>query len=275
MQEPTLNVFVYIWRLFLNRRYIPLLSGKFVREFTQQTILGSWWLVFRATLPTLGLIVVLGNFEELKSPGLPYGVHVIGGMVLWAMLPIGLRRGIRCFSHNRRLLMQHQFPRLLVALASMAVPMVYLAIFLVFAIGVVLFYWAVDGVLYVRLTVNLLLAPVILLLVLFLISGISAILGLVFLMARDVRFAVPAFSQLWFLFTPIIYPLSILPDPWPTVVLYANPMAGLIEAFRWSVFGVETALSPYFFVAAAAALVVFGLAIWLVMRSEILLEDLY
>jgi lipopolysaccharide transport system permease protein len=275
VQGPTLNLLVYAWRIFVHRRYFPLLYRKFIREFTQQTVLGFWWLVFRATLPTLGLIVILGNFEALQNATIPYGVHVIGGMILWAMMPIGLRRGIRCFSQSRRLLMQHQFPRMLVAMAGFAVPSIYFAIFALVAVGLLVYYWLQDGILYLSFGPRMLLAPVAVFLVYLLLTGLSAILGIMFLMARDLRFAIPAITQVWFLATPIIYPLTFVPEPWPTVILYLNPMAGIIEALRWSLFGVETTLAPYIYIAAAECAATFLLGLWIVMRAEILMEDLY
>jgi len=102
-------------------------------------------------------------------------------------------------------------------------------------------------------TVNVIWLPLLILLTLITSLGVSLWLSALNVQFRDVRHAIPFLTQLWLFATPIVYPSSLLSEPWRT--LYSiNPMAGVVEGFRWALLGTETAPGPMMIVSTLTAL---------------------
>ncbi len=254
-------------------RLVFLFAKKTLLDFVQQTVFGYWWLAMRALLPTVGIVVIFQNFEIFQTEDLPYGLYVISGMTLFSGFNIGLRRGIRGMNQLRRVAGARVFPRLLMPISQLVYPILYMSVFVVALPVTIAGYSYFDQTLYLNTSPALLLTPVFMVLVLVLICAISTIGGLVFMIARDVRFILPMVSQAMLILSPIIYPLSALPDPLRMAILFLNPMAPLIEAFRWSLFGGVFAYPLALAVSIAGTLFLFGLAGWLMMRAEWVLDE--
>lgn len=231
-----------------------------------------WWLIFRAVLPTIGLILILQHLDILQEPGLPYALYVASGMLLWTSVDIGLMKGTRSMMQTARLSHHFYFPRIIVPLAANAVPIVYHLVFLAFLAGTLCWFWLTDGILYLRVGPQLLWAPLLILLNFLLVAGLVAFLSVSFMIARDVRFVLPVVRQIWFLATPIAYPLDLLPAKWQTVILYANPAAPIIETLRWSLFGIGSLQPVFLATASAEILLTLLIGAWFTMRSERILK---
>jgi len=114
-------------------------------------------------------------------------------------------------------------------------------------LGMMLYYGIVP-------TINVIWLPLFLLLALVTSLGVGLWLSAMNVQFRDVRYVVPFLTQFWLFATPIAYPSSLLSEPWRT--LYGlNPMAGVVEGFRWALLGTQTAPGPLILVSALAALV--------------------
>jgi lipopolysaccharide transport system permease protein len=248
------------------------LAAKFVRDFTGRTVFGPWWLILRAVIPTLGLIAILQHVEALRQPGLPYGLYVISGMVLWASVGIALTKGTRSMAQAAALCRHFYFPRIVVPLAANAVPLIYHLVFLVFLAGAIGWYALFQGVLYLRIGPELLWAPAMIVLNFLLIAGIVSFLSVTFMLARDVRFMIPMVSQLWFLATPIIYTADLLSPQWRAVMFCINPEASIVETLRWSLFGVGHFEPLYVITAVLEVLLTLLAGAWFTMRSERILK---
>jgi lipopolysaccharide transport system permease protein len=122
------------------------------------------------------------------------------------------------------------------------------ALAFVVLIGMMVFYGVTP-------TANIIWLPFFLLLALVTSLGVGLWLSAMNVNFRDVRYTVPFLTQFWLLATPIAYPSSMLPEPWRT--LYGlNPMAGVVEGFRWALLGVDTAPGPIIFVSSIAAMII-------------------
>ncbi len=261
----TLTYFRRIWR---NRHVMGPLCHSFLSATYHATILGAWWLVIRSLLPTLGLIAIFQHVKSLQPQTIPYPLYVISGTTLWMILALAVPKGTRCLRITRRFHLHMAFPKIMVPFASISLSLVHALIFLIVLIGGITYYYYVYGVLYLAPLWRLSLLPIILLLVVLLTTGIIAVTSILFLVARDIRMVMLFAIQIWFYFTPVAYPLDILPEVWRTAVLYANPMASLIELGRWSLLGEGTVEWPAVITSAGVCLLVF----WLGMRVMVRLE---
>jgi lipopolysaccharide transport system permease protein len=139
------------------------------------------------------------------------------------------------------------FPRLALPTATVLAGIIDFVLAFVVLLGMMLYYDLVP-------TLNVLWLPLFLLLALVTSLGVGLWLSALNVQFRDVHYTIPFLTQAWLFLTPIAYPSSLLPEPWRT--LYGlNPMAGVVEGFRWALLGVNNAPGPMTFVSAVIALV--------------------
>jgi len=269
-----LNTFRYLYRCALAVKYIPSIGQLCMTVLYRQTIFGWWWLVVRALLPTLGMIAIFQHVPKFKPPGLAYGLYVISGMMLWTIMATSLARCTRALKQTRSLQRKVSVPKLVILVASGAIPLMYFTIFAgVLAFGIV-FEYVTTGVMYLKFGWNLLLLPVSLGLTFTLAIGLSSFFAVGFMFARDARLVLPLVTQLWFYFTPIIYTIDIMPPSWQFAITHFNPMSPLLDAWRWSLFGVGACDWISLGVAAAICLAIFLLGARFLMRTEWVLREL-
>jgi lipopolysaccharide transport system permease protein len=158
-------------------------------------------------------------------------------------------------------------------IACGAIPAVFSLIFAVVLAGGIIFEYFATGTMYLKLDWPLLLFPVPILVAFLLCIGISSFISVAFLIARDARYVVPLLTQFWFYFTPIIYTLDIMPPSWQFAISYLNPLASLLEFFRWTLFGVGEWNAMALTTSIIISLAVFLLAARFLMRSEWALND--
>jgi ABC-type polysaccharide/polyol phosphate export permease len=214
--------------LWAYRELALVFAAKDLRVRYKQTFLGVAWALLQPLVAALLFTVVFGRLAGLRAD-LPYVVFAYAGMVVWLQFSSSLTTAAESLVGNRDLVTKVYFPRLLAPLAALVPPLVDLALGLV-VLGIFLAGYGVFGGLAV------LLAPA--WVVLGCIAALGAGLGLSALNVRyrDVRHVLPFLLQIWFFATPIAYPSSLVEGGWRYV--YAiNPMAGVVDGFRWSVAG--------------------------------------
>ena len=267
------NLASYLWRCVRSGRYIPSITKKFFVNLYHSTILGFWWVVIRALLPTLGMIAILQHVPSLRPASLPYGLFVISGMVPWTGFINGLSRGTRALKQGRAIHSRLALPKLIFVISSGGVAAFFSAVFAVLLLIIVLYYYLSEGVNYIAFDWRLLAAPLAIVLSFLFAFGLASFTSVIFLFARDARLVLAVTTQFWFYFTPIIYGLEVLPESWRLAILYLNPMASIVELFRWSLFGVGdwTALSLTFSI--SISLAAFALGAWFLMRSEWVIQE--
>lgn len=273
VKAPTLNIFRYLYRSARAVRHVPGLSKLFLFQLYQQTILGWWWLIIRALLPTIGIIAIFQHVPAFKPTGLPYGLYVISGMVLWTTVSATLLRGTRALVRTQKLFSKLAVPKLVFILASGAVSAVFSSIFAVVLLVGLLLEYLTSGTFYLKFDWPLLLFPIPIVIAFLLCIGICCFAAVAFLFARDARYIVALFTQLWFYFTPIIYTLDIMPPNWQLAISYLNPMASLMDFFRWSLFGVGDFDAVTLATAILVSLAVFLLGARFLMRCELVLSE--
>ena len=217
----------------------------------KQTAIGVLWVVLQPVLTMLAFTLFFGRLAKLPSEGLPYPVFYFAALVPWTYFSYALQMTTNVVVDNQRLITKVYFPRLILPISAALSGLVD------FAIGFVVL--AVFTLAYgIRPTLAALWLPGLLALAFLTALGVGLWLSALNALYRDVRYVIPFLIQFWMFASPVAYPSSLVPVRWRW--LYGlNPMAGVIDGFRWAITGRGQAPSLLLLASAfAVALVVLG-----------------
>jgi lipopolysaccharide transport system permease protein len=230
------------------RELLFFLTWRDVKVRYKQTVLGVAWAVIQPLMTMLIFSVFFGRLAKVPSDRLPYPLFCLAGLVPWQFFANGLSESSNSLVVSAHLISKVYFPRPTIPLSAILSGVIDFAISFVLLIGMMAFYHRVPPLRCVYLPLFLLLAFVTAL-------GVGLWLSALNVKYRDVRYTVSFLTQLWMFATPIAYPSSLLSEPWRT--LYGlNPMAGVVEGFRWAMMGADTAPGPILVVSSFAALLI-------------------
>jgi lipopolysaccharide transport system permease protein len=233
------------WDLRLGElwRYRDLVRLLVWRDFAaqyKQTILGPLWYVINPILSSVIFTVVFGNVAKLSTDGLPPFLFYTAGNTLWLYFSMCLTSTANTFTANAAIFGKVYFPRLAIPVSTVVSNLISFvlrfAVFLAF-----LLYFYLSGAA-VRLTWWAASLPLLLLLMAGLGLGFGIIVSSLTTKYRDLQQLVVFGAQLWMYATPVIYPLSTVPEGWKWLLL-ANPLTPVVEVFRLGFLGVS-AVSP-------------------------------
>ena len=235
-------------------RYRDLVALFVRRDFVaqyKQTILGPLWFIIQPVLTTLTFTLVFGSVAKLPTDGLPKILFYLSGVTAWNYFAECLTLTSNTFVANANIFGKVYFPRLAVPVSAVISSLIKFAIQLGLFLGFLLFFILKGSV--VRPTPAVLLLPVLLLLMAALGLGTGIIVSALTTRYRDLRFLVQFGVQLLMYGTPVIIPLSKLPEKYLWVMM-SNPMTHVIEAFRYAFLGSgKLSWAHLGFTAAAAA----------------------
>jgi lipopolysaccharide transport system permease protein len=219
-----------LWRY---RELIAFLTWRDLSVRYKQTLLGVAWAVLQPFLTMLVFSVFFGRLAGLASEGLPYPLLTYCALLPWQLFAYALTESSQSLIANERLITKIYFPRLIIPLAATLAGLVDFAIAFVMLLGLMWYYGVTP-------TLTVLALPFFIGLALTAALGVGLWLSALNVRYRDVRYTLPFLTQFWFFVTPIAYPSSLVPSGWRA--LYGlNPMAGVVEGFRWSLLGAGAA----------------------------------
>jgi lipopolysaccharide transport system permease protein len=195
----------------------------------KQTVFGVAWAVIQPLGAALIFTLVFDRAAGLPSDGIPYPVFVLAGLSVWFYFSTAIQAAAQSMVENEELVTKVYFPRLLNPLAAVLPGLVDLAIS-IFLVGV---FMAIYGV---SPSAALFLLPLWIIAVLLVAFATGVWLSALNVLYRDVRYTLVFLVQLWLFASPVVFPASIVHGAWK-YVFFANPMAGVIEGFRWSLVG--------------------------------------
>ena len=236
LPEPTVRirpsrgwVALNLRELWEYRELLYFLVWRDVKVRYKQTALGIAWVVIQPVATTLIFTIIFGNLAHMPSDNLPYAVFAMAGLVPWNFFAGAFARGGASLVGSSNLISKVYFPRLIIPLASVLAGLVDFAIVLVLLIALLIFFGITPTLAIVSLPLFLLLAIATAL-------GVSLWLSALNVQYRDVSYLVPFIAQFWLYATPVVYPTSLIPEQW-RLVYGLNPMAGVVEGFRWALLG--------------------------------------
>jgi lipopolysaccharide transport system permease protein len=247
--KPSIGLFkldlAAVWEF---RELLYFLVWRDVKVRYKQTIIGMAWAILQPLMAMMIFTVIFGNFAKMPSDGLPYSVFAYAALLPWNYFSQAMSRSALSLVSEANLIMKVYFPRLIIPLASVMVPLIdFFVSFLVLLVMIAWFGIAPGW--------NILCLPAFLLLALMTALAAALWLSPLNVRYRDIGHTIPFLIQFWLFASPVAYPVSLIPEQWR--LLYSlNPMAGVIEGFRWALLGKE---SPAFGVIAISAAVVIAL----------------
>jgi len=226
-----LSAWTALWKY--RSLYAELFKQTTMRRF-RDTALGPIWLLLRPLIPAIATMMVFTRVVPI-STGIPYPLFFMSGYILWRVFSGIVSFVPRAMRMNRGMMKKMYFPRLLVPLASIGIPMAEFFVTVGVFVTLIVFF-SIKGEFQYVLRAQFLLFPVLLLLTMLLAVGVGMVMGVLSLAARDFLYTIPYVMQVWMLATPVIYHADLIPQKWRWLFLF-NPMAGLIEAAKWSLLG--------------------------------------
>jgi lipopolysaccharide transport system permease protein len=211
------------------RDLLWILARRDVKLRYAQTALGIAWVVLQPLVASLIFALIFGRLANLPSNGRPYLVFVFAGMIPWTLFGGAVQRAGNSLVSEAQLLNKVYFPRMIVPISG-ALAVVLDAAIAVAVLAILLVVYAAAP------SWTLLTAPFFLLLALVSAVGVSLLLSALSVQYRDFVHAIPFLLQVWMYASPLVYSIDLVPPQWQA--LYSlNPMVGVIEGFRWAVFG--------------------------------------
>jgi lipopolysaccharide transport system permease protein len=195
----------------------------------RQTVIGAGWAILQPLMTMVIFTAVFSRAAKIPSDGLPYPIFSYSALLPWTLFAGALTRGGGSVVSNANLVSKIYFPRLILPLSGIISPLVDFAMAFVI-LGVMMIWYGTP------LSWAILALPLFLILALLTALAVSLWLSALDVRYRDVGHTIPFLVQVWMFASPIAYPLNLVPEKW-RAVYSLNPMAGVIEGFRWALLG--------------------------------------
>jgi len=215
--------------LWAHRELLIALTLRDLKVRYKQTVLGVAWAVIQPITTMIIFSILFGRLAKIPSDGFPYPVFVFSGLLAWNFFQSSVASGGVSLLSAGSMISKVYFPRIIIPLASIGVSIVDFIIALVILFILMIFYA-------VPVTWQILYLPIFCMGLMLLVSGLSAWLSAVTVVYRDFRFVIPFVLQIWMYVTPVIYPVSFIPENWRWMI-YFNPMFGWVDGIRSSILG--------------------------------------
>jgi lipopolysaccharide transport system permease protein len=222
-----------LWRY---RELMYFLVWRDIKVRYKQTVLGALWAIIQPFSTMVVFSLFFGKLANMPSDGIPYPIFAYSALVPWTFFANGVNKSSNSLVGGSNLIKKVYFPRLVMPLSGVFSGIVDFVLAFIVLLGMMLYFGLVP-------TWNVVWLPALFLLAVFTSVAVGLWLSAMSVRFRDVQFMTGFLIQLWLFATPIVYPSSLLTEPWRT--LYGiNPMAGVVEGFRWALLGTGTAPGP-------------------------------
>jgi len=211
------------------RELLYFLVWRDIKFRYKQTALGAAWAIIQPVMTMIVFSVFFGRLAKVPSDGIPYPVFAYTALLPWQLFAFALTESSNSLVGSQNLITKVYFPRLVIPLASVLAGLVDFFIAFIVLLGLMMFYG-------IRPTVSVVWLPLFILLALATALSVGLWFSALNVKYRDVRYTIPFLSQIWMFATPVAYPSSLIPQPW-RAWSGLNPMAGVVEGFRWALLG--------------------------------------
>jgi len=238
--------------LWAYRELLATFISRDIKIRYKQTVLGFLWAIIQPLFMMVIFTIIFGGFAQIPSEGIPYPLFSFAALLPWMLFSEGLTRSTMSMVANANIMTKVYFPRLIMPISGILSPLVDFAVSMSILVLMMAYYGYVP-------TFNVIFLPLFILLALATSLSTGLWLSALNVKYRDFQYTVPFIIQLWMYASPVVYPASMIPESIRTFY-YLNPMAGVIEGFRWALLGTEIPGAMIFVsVGAVAALLVSGM----------------
>jgi lipopolysaccharide transport system permease protein len=231
----------------------------------KQTAVGAAWAVLQPLSTMLIFSLFFGRLAHIPSAGLPYPIFYYSALLPWMYFAASLQNATNKIVENQNVITKVYFPRLILPFSATLSGLVDFGISFLMFVAIMFYYRVEPGW-------PILMLPVFLLLAVLTALGVGLWLSALNAIYRDVRYVVPFLVQFWMFASPVVYPSSLVPAKWRW--LYGlNPMAGVIEGFRWSLTGSGNPPGRMVLISSAVVLVILAGGVMYFQKMETTIAD--
>lgn len=210
------------------RELFLFLAWRDVKIRYRQTVLGASWAVLQPLVTMLVFTVLFGRMAKVPSEGIPYPLFSYSALLLWTYFSVALSGGAGALVGNSNLICKVYFPREALPAAPILAALVDLSVGMILLVGMMVYYHALFSW-------RLLFLPLLILELVIFTMAVSLVLASVNVKYRDVKHALPFIIQIWMFLSPVIYPVTMIPERF-RFLLALNPLTGIIETWRACIF---------------------------------------
>jgi lipopolysaccharide transport system permease protein len=234
--------------VWVYRELLYFLVWRDLKSRYKQTIFGVAWAIFQPLITALIFTFVFSYIAGIPSDGIPYPIFSFTALLPWNYFSRSLERASNSLVESAQLLTKVYFPRLLIPISSVLSGLVDFAFAFLILIGMMVFYRVTPTPL------ALLLLPLFTLLATATALGVGLWLSTMNVWYRDIKYITTFLIQIWMYATPIIYPISSVPE-WLRPIYGLNPMVGVVEGFRWALLGEQYTPDPFMYLSIGVSLI--------------------
>lgn len=250
IQPPKGLIHLKLRELWEYRELLYFLIWRDVKVRYKQTMIGAGWAIIQPLFAMLIFTTIFGNFAKIPSDGMPYSIFVFAGLLPWTYFSQAIGRSGLSLVSDSNLIRKIYFPRLTLPLAAGMAPSVDFLFSFLILLGLMLWYGIFP-------VVGIWALPLFMIMAFLTSMAVSLWLSPLNVKYRDVGHTIPFLIQIWMYASPVVYPINMIPDRW-RLVYSLNPMAGVIEGFRWALLNKQ---SPDFRAMVISGIVVLGLLV--------------
>ncbi|MFQ3535486.1 MAG: ABC transporter permease [Aggregatilineales bacterium] len=253
--------------LWAYRELLYFLIWRDVKVRYKQTLIGAAWAIIQPFMTMIVFSLFFGQLAGIPSDGVPYPIFSYAALVPWAFFANGLTNVSNSLVSSGNLIKKVYFPRLVIPLAGVLSGMVDFALAFAVLIVMMLLYGILP-------TAAVLALPLFVLLGLGTSLAVGLWLSAMNVQFRDVRYVLPFLVQFWLFATPIAYPSSLIENPLVRALYGINPMASVVEGFRWALLGSPMPPLPMLIASTVTALIALVGGLFYFRRMEKFFADI-
>jgi len=250
---------INIRELWAYRELLYFFTWRDLKVRYRQTVVGFAWAVIQPLFMMVVFSLFFGTLAKIPSEGIPYPLFSYAALLPWTLFSSSMTQSSGSLIKDANLLQKVYFPRLLTPLAATLSPLVDFVIAFIILLGLMFYYGYTPGI-------RILALPVFIGLELILALGVGLWLSALSVKYRDIPYVVPFLIQLGLFVSPVVYSSNLLPQRFQAIY-GLNPMAGVIEGFRWALLVTERP-SNLFFASVGIALLIFVTGAFYFRRRE-------
>jgi lipopolysaccharide transport system permease protein len=218
------------------RELLYFLVWRDIKVRYKQTILGAAWAIIQPVVTMIIFSIVFGRLANLPSDGIPYPIFSYTALLPWQLFSRALTDASSSLINNQQFVTKIYFPRIYLPSSSVISGLVDFLIALMILFGMMWYY-------NIPFSPRALILPFLILFTMLTSLAVALWLSPINVRYRDVKYTLPFLVQVWLYATPVVYSSTLIPEKW-RIIYGLNPMAGVVEGFRWALLGQQSELGP-------------------------------